>query len=62
MAPDALDARFGEQPLHFIFKFLAYEVVFQDSDDKNLLELRHGLIGENPTVNNFCTGPDGECS
>ncbi len=57
MAPDPLDARLGEQSLHLIFKFLAYKVIFEDSDDQDLLELRQGLVGENPTVNYFCTGP-----
>ncbi len=57
MASDALGARFGEQSLHLIFKFLAYEVIFDDSDNQDLLELRQGLVGENPTVNYFCTGP-----
>jgi len=57
VASDALGARFGEQSLHLIFKFLAYEVIFDDSDNQDLLELRQGLVGENPTVNYFCTGP-----
>jgi hypothetical protein len=55
VAPDTLDARFGEQSLHFVFKFLANEEIFHDSYDQNLPELRHGLVCENPTVNNLCT-------
>lgn len=56
MAPDALDAEFGEQPFHFILKFLAYEVIFQNRDDQDFLELWQGLVRKNPTVHNFRTG------
>ena len=56
MAPDALDAGFGEQPFHLVLKFLAYEVVFHNGDDKYFLELWHGLSTENPRVNDFRVG------
>ncbi|HKV79709.1 MAG TPA: hypothetical protein VJP02_16285 [Candidatus Sulfotelmatobacter sp.] len=60
MAPDSLHGRLGEQPLHLVFKFLAYEVILHDSYDQNLLKLRQGLVGENPTVNYFCAGSQRE--
>lgn len=37
MAPDTLDAGFGEKPFHLILKFLPYEVVFQNGDDQDFL-------------------------
>jgi hypothetical protein len=54
VAPYALDTGFDEERFHFILKFLSYEVVFQNRDDQDFPELWHGLVSENPTVNNFC--------
>ena len=56
MAPDALDAGFREQSFHFILKFLAYQIVFHNSDNKDFLELWHGLASVNPRVNDFRAG------
>lgn len=53
MALDALRAGFGKEPLHFVLEFLANQVVFQDGDNKDLVEFWDGLASENPTVNNF---------
>ena len=54
VAPYALDTGFDEELFHFILKFLSYELVFQNRDDQDFPELWHGLVGDNPTVNNFC--------
>ena len=56
MAPGALDAGFREQSFHLILKLLAYEIVFHNSDNKDFLELWHGLASENPRMNNFRAG------
>lgn len=56
MAPGSLDAGFREQSFHLILEFLAYEIVFHDSDNKDFLELWHGLASVNPRVNDFRAG------
>lgn len=59
MTPDPLDVGFGEQSFHLILKFLAYQVIFQNRNDQDFPEFWHGMVCENPTMNNLCSGNQG---
>lgn len=59
MTPDPLDVGFGQQSFHLILKFLAYQVIFQNRDDQDFSEFWHGMVCENPTMNNLCSGNQG---
>jgi len=62
VASDALDARFGQEFFHFIFKFLADKVVFQDGKDQDFFQPWDRLAGKNPVMNDFRLGGDGQGS
>lgn len=59
MTPDPLDVGFGEQSFHLILKILAYQVILQNRNDQDFPEFWHGMVCENPTMNNLCSGNQG---
>jgi hypothetical protein len=60
VAPDAFDARFGQEFFHFIFKFLPDKVVFQDGQDQDFFQSWDRLAGKDPAMNDLGVGREGQ--
>ena len=56
MALDAFNVGLGQQLFHLVFEVLPYQIVFDNRNDQDFPKLWHGLVRENPTVNNFRAG------